>query len=178
MPPTSWWTIDEALRLIELHDRTGGHPTAANLEDLRELLLELADPRYREDISYRSIGSIRSHLSWVEHLARQDPVARNAPKAFRDAWRLHRPTPWIPEESVLLKGYASDRRALIRVLVQLRATVAELVGSHEYLPEPLQASYTAAWHDIEDRGYIDQAIGAFSVDTCSCLLYTSPSPRD
>jgi hypothetical protein len=159
VPPRPWWTTREAALLVALYHRTEARPARADLERLREQLLELAAPEYRDDPSYRSVDSIRSQLSWVHLLAERHPRAREAPRAFQDAWARYRAgAPLVEEAEVLEKGAASDRRELIRILQRLRATLAELVESPEYLPEGLRRSYAVAWAELEERGHIEQAI--------------------
>jgi hypothetical protein len=159
VPPRPWWTTQEAALLVAMFERTGHRPTQADLKGLREQLLELASPEYRDDPHYRSVDSIRSHLSWIRLLAEGDPRARDAPRAFHEAWAEYGPrAPFVSEPDVLAKGASLDRIQLIRILEHLRATLAELVESPEYLPKALRRSYAAAWAQLEERGHIDQAI--------------------
>jgi hypothetical protein len=172
MPPRPWWTIDEARLLIDLYREEGLRPSESAVGRLRELLLEWAAPEFRRDPSYRSVGSIRSQLSWVHFLATEDPRSRHAPMAFRIAWDLYQKQqgPLVDKLDVAHSGAAADRRALIGVLEDLRATLEELVESPDHLPSGIREYYAAAWADLEERGYIDQAITALTGPAVDDLL--------
>ncbi len=157
MAPRPWWTTAEVALLVELYLRTSGRPSGADVEGLREQLLEMA-PEFRDDPSYRSSSSILSRLGWVRLLEARDPRAREAPRAFRDAWERFGRGALRIDADVLEKGAAVDRRELIRVLRRLQVTLAELVESPEYLPANLRPSYAAAWAELEETGHIEQAI--------------------
>ena len=130
MSSRRWWTAEEAALLIELYQRVGARPIAAEIERLREQLLELAPREVRVDKSYRSLGSIRSRLSWVQFLAVDHPRAGEAPRAFQDAWARYRhDAPFVLGPDVSEMGAAADRKELIRILRHLRVTLAELVES-------------------------------------------------
>lgn len=97
--------MTEVALLIDFYRREGADPKAPRLEEFRLELLNLAEPRQLDDPSFRPVGSIRNELRWVELLDKEDPRAMDAPRAFREAWRIHTGQPlraelkpWVPAQ--------------------------------------------------------------------------------
>ena len=166
-----WWRVEEAHLLIELYEHAGSDPRESALEELRFRLLEFWEPELASDPSFRSVDSIRAHMSWVDFLWRGDERAELAPTAFHRAWARYRAaSPLLDDRTVVQRGAAEDRRALVGVLSELRVTLAELVESTRYLPRGVQTEYRKAWADLESRGHIDQAILALRGPAVDDLL--------
>jgi hypothetical protein len=144
------WREDEWLALIELYDRFEGAVPTWAFEELSKRLRAEA-PEAARDESYRSAGGVAQQFRWIRLLASQDPRAPTAPAAARHAY-YRRHTPDVEWETGLdaeheiraTGGFAADRQAVIRALMILERTLAELVASPGLLPDELRGFYRDA----------------------------------